>query len=373
MLEVCDQCGTPLFVANGLKWGDNGTITLASSPKNRMVFFESELIDHLFAGIGELLGIPLGHLVIESRARETKRYIERLFPPEIRQAMAFKTMSGKDGAAVTAVETETQLAAIKGIAQTIIDISRVYGYGDQRPSDLWDSGGKYAWRTQVIRNPYSLLFIAGDNVGSVEVFEESEMRVNYEEIEKDAYKIEVFPGKHSIALKERLQRKFYDFKPGEITYEQCPQCAVPLEVANRKWNCVDGTYTDPETGRRMAIFGPAAFDAVLVDLEYELGEIIPQAIIDAQRKYLKEAWSGEWWNRSSMTFQHMLAIRGLGEMVTFDGDKTHLTLNIQNACLPLPMIGTVQALVEMAYRTDNSTCEWEFKDDGDLNITVTVD
>lgn len=370
MLEFCKECGIPLLVNHGLHWGDNGTITIAGSPKNRMVFFESDLIDHLFETIGKLIGMPIAHLVIESRARETKRYIERSFPPEMRHSKAYKQMSGQTSDPITPEEREKHLAAIKGITQTIIDISRVYGYGDQRPSDLWDSGGDFAWRTQIIRNPYSLLFIAADNLASVEVFEETEMRVKFEKVNEDTYEIEVSPGKHPIALRERLRRKTYDLKSGDISYEKCPVCGVPLEVAMRKWNIEEGTYSDPDTGRRMAIFGPSALDAVLDDLESELGEVIPNAVIEAQRQNLKSAWSTDWWNRSASSFQHIIAIRGLGNLVTFEGDKNHLTLNIQNACLPLPMIGTVQGLVEMAYRAESSTCEWEFADDGDLNITI---
>lgn len=370
MLEACSRCGIPLLISKGLNWGDNGTITLAGSPKNRMVFFESELIDHLFKTIGNLIGMPVGHLVIESRARETKRYVERSFPPEIRHSKAYKQMSGQMSGSITPQEREHDLAAIRGITQTIIDISRAYGYGDQRPSDLWDSRGDFPWRTQIISNPYSLLFIAADNLASVEVFEETEMRVKYEKIDEDTYEIAVHPGKHPIALKERLQRKIYDLKSGDISYEKCPACGVPLEVAMRKWHLEEGTYTDPDTGRRMAIFGPSALDAVLDDLESELGEVIPNAVIEAQRQNLKSAWSTDWWNRSASSFQHIIAIRGLGNLVTFEGDRNRLTLNIQNACLPLPMIGTVQALVEMAYRADSSACEWEFADDGDLNITI---
>jgi hypothetical protein len=34
------------------------------------------------------------------------------------------------------------------------------------------------------------------------------------------------------------------------------------------------------------------------------------------------------------------------------------------------MVGTVQALVEMAYRMDRSTVEWSLSEDGDLEISV---
>jgi hypothetical protein len=294
LLETCEACGTPLLVGKGLTWHDNGTISIAGSPRNRMVFFESEVIDPLFKGIEELIGTPIGHLVIESRARETRKYIQGFFPPELRQSKAFKLLTGQIAAeSVAPGEIDQSLAAIRGIAQTIIDISRAYGYGDQRPSDKWDTGEPFPWRTQIIRNPYSLLFIAGDNVGAVEVFEETDLRVKYTEIEKGTWAIEVYPGKRPEAWKERLKRKRLDLKPGEIVYDRCESCGVPVEVASRKWDCREGTYTDPDTGRRMAIFGPASFDAVIDDLEYELGDIIPNAVIEATRRHLKSVWYRE--------------------------------------------------------------------------------
>jgi hypothetical protein len=372
-INVCDGCGVPLMVSGGLNWEANGVITLASSLRNRMVFFESDTIEQLFTGIEELIGISIKHVIIESRARETKRYIERAFPPELRKAVERMGKENSDrGSALPPEERETLLATIKAITDSVIDISRVYGYGDQRAGDLWESGGEYPWRTQVIRNPYSLLFISADNLGSVEACEGASMRVGYEEIGENEYKVEVYPGEHPVGLRERLQRKHYDFKPGDIKYERCPICGIPKEVAFRAWDLDEGTIIDRDTGRRMAIFGPSALDSIFEDLESELGEAIPETIIEAQRRYIKSAWGGDQWNIAGSTFQHMIALRGLGFLKTFEGDKTHLSLSIENSCLHLLMVGTMQALVEQVYSLENSTCQWELAKDGDLTITVQV-
>jgi hypothetical protein len=372
-IDICAICGVPTMVSGGLNWDANGAITLASSPKNRMVFIESETIDHLFNGIEELIGMPIGHIVIESRSRETRRYIERAFPPEMRSAVERMGAAKEEGGpAMPAEERETTLATIKAITDSVIAISRVYGYGDQRPSDLWESGGDYPWRTQVISNPYSLLCIAADNLGSVEACEGVSMRVKYSETGENTYRIEVYPGEHSIGLKERLRRKHYELKPGDIVYERCPECGIPLEAARRKWDLREGICTDPDTGRRMAIFGPSALEAVLDDLESEVGEAVQEAAIEAQRRYIKMAWGVDQWNRAGATFQQMMAVRGMGNLVGFEGDTTHLTLTIENSCLHLAMVGTIQALVELVYKVEHSTCEWELAEDGDLTMTVKV-
>jgi len=122
----------------------------------------------------------------------------------------------------------------------------------------------------------------------------------------------------------------------------------------------------------MAIFGPGPIDAIFEDLKSELGDTITEAVIEAQRRYIKSAWGVERWNRSGATFQKIIAVRGLGNQVKFEGDHNHLEMRIENSCLHLPIVGTIQALVEFAYRVESSRLEWELIEDGDLNLNVIV-
>jgi hypothetical protein len=120
----------------------------------------------------------------------------------------------------------------------------------------------------------------------------------------------------------------------------------------------------------MAIFGPFSIDSICDDLESELGEAVPDAVIEATRRYIKNAWGVDRWNRAGSSFQEMIAVRGLGNLVHFEGDREHLDLVIENACLHLPMVGAVQALVERAYQVEDSSVEWSLTENGVLSITV---
>ena len=371
-LELCPACGVPLIVSRNLYWENNGVIAVKASPGGRFVFFESDTIDQMLKGIEELIGLPIEHVVLESRSREARRYIDRSLPPELRkpfQDLVEKESSGSD---IPPETKENLLALCMGVTQAVVDIGRAYGYGDQRLSDTWESSSALPWRIPVIRNPHSLLNFIGDQLGSVEAIEERDMQVRYEETEADTYRIEIYPGAHPVELKERLKRRRYEFKPGELQYERCTECEIPLEVAKRKWDVKEGTITDIDTGRRMAIFGPSAADAIFDDLEAELGESIPEMVIEAQRRYIRSAWGAERWNMSGAAFRQMMAVRGLGSIVHFNGDRDHLSLTIENSCFHLPIIGTIQALVELAYRAENSNVEWELAGDGDLSLTVTI-
>ncbi|MBN1289441.1 MAG: hypothetical protein JXA49_07390 [Actinobacteria bacterium] len=373
MIETCGKCGVPTMVASGLKWENNGVISLAGSSRNRMVFFESETIDRIFRGIEVLIGIPIEHIVIESRCRETRRFIERAFPPDIRKIIDNEGLSLEERISKMPPEERNELhVTMRYITQTIINIARMYGYGDQKTGELWELGADCPWRVQVARNPYSLLFIAADNVGAVEAFEQTNMWVKYEDVGNGIFRVEVYPCDHPVGLRERLKRTRYEFKPGNISYDLCPECGIPLPVASRNWDLAEGTITDRDTSRNMSIFGPFSMDSICDDLEKELGDIIPATVVEATRRYAREAWSLDQWNRDGLTFQQMLAVRGLGNLVYFDGDRNHLDVVIENACLHLVMAGTIQALVEMAYRVESSTCEWELAKDGNLALTVRV-
>lgn len=363
-MDRCAYCGLPSLIGREHRWEPNGVISLTMSPRNRIVFFECEVIDEVFRGIERLVGMPIEHIVIESRARETRRYVERIYPSVARV--------GDVSFGPGSEEWERLKDIIRTAGQNIIDVGRLYGYGDTRQSELWESGDPYPWRTQVIRNPYSIIFTAADNLGSMEVIEGRDMWVRYREIDKDAYRVEVYPEQHPVELKERLKARRYPFKPGDIDYERCPECGVPLEVAQRNWDPENGVITDTDTGRRMALFGPLSVDSIFADLEMELGEAIPKTVIEAMRRYIRIAWSVEEWRRDAETFRRMIALRGMGNLVGFEGDRNHLTLTVENATLHLPMVGAIQALVEMAYRTDRSTVEWDLAEDGDLTVTTWV-
>jgi hypothetical protein len=334
-----------------MKWDSNGVIPLSLNPRRRSVFYESDVVDNLFKGIGDIIGVPVDHIVIESRRRDVRRFIEHTFLSQIEESLEYQVeLVSETDPAQKEAKGKRLLGMRKGYTLQVDEIGRVYGYGNIHLSDLWEKGEDFAWRTLVISNPHSMLFYPAENT----------------------YAVTVYPGSHPLELKERLRRKRYDFKPGDIEFERCSTCGVPLEVSRCKWDLEAGTIIDDLTGRRMAIFGPEAMEAVLDDLEAELGEVIQEVAIESQRRYIKSAWTEEEWRRDADVFRRMIAVRGVGNLAHFEADRQGLTLTIQNSCLHLLMVGAIQALVEMAYRVEESTYEWDFTDDGDLTVTIKV-
>ena len=370
-LEVCKTCGVPSVISTILSWGDNGIISVSYSPKARMVFYESVDIDNVFRGVERLIGEPIEQIVMERRRRDTRKFMERVFPEEIERMSSFL---GEDRVGeVSSVEPSKRHEMPKTgelLFSPAITFGTVYGYGDIRYSELWEFWDTSPWRNQIICNPYSIIFFSADMLATVEAFEQRDMRIKYEKICDDVYLISALPGEHPIELADRLKRKIYETKPGDISYECCPECGVPQDVARYRWNLEEGTIIDPNTGRRMAFFDPAAVDLVFEDLKAELGESVPEAIIEAQRHYAKLSMSGESWRRSGFDFKAWAAMRGLGNITAFKSDEKRLTLTLENPSMHLAVVGMAIALYELAWNTYCSTHEWHITDDGDLVITL---
>jgi hypothetical protein len=359
VLETCEVCGVPLMVSREFKWESNGIIGMTLSPVGRAVFYESEIIDNLFRGVERILGRSIWHIVIESRRRDVRKYMENIFKSQSK--LWRETRKFQRG--------QQALDMRKADITQVNEVGRIYGYGDISLSDLWGRED-YPWRTQVIRNPYSMYLYPAELLGSIEALEQIDLRVKYREIGENTYEVTTYPGRHPVALKGRLRQKRYAYKPGDLEWEVCEGCGVPKEIAACEWLLDEGSIIDKTTNRRMAIFGPWAIDAVLDDLEKELGSSVQEMVIEALRRFLKSTTFEESWRKEAADFRRLVAMRGLGNLVYFDGDRNSLTVTIENACMPLLMVGTMQGLFEVAMGVKKSTYEWELKDDGDLTITV---
>jgi len=371
MIQGCKLCGIPVMIGKELRWEDNGVISLANSPRDRMVFFESYTIDSMFKGIEELIGESIEPLVIESRRRETRKFMERSFPFEVRNVNVLGERDMKAGSTYYGkafMETVTKMR--KEINERVLAVGSVFGYGHQFLSEKWERGEDYPWRTQVIRNPYSVPLWVADTLGTIEAFEGIDMTVEYKEIGADTMLVSAFPGEHSLELEKRLMRKHYEFKPGQITYERCVECGVPLDITRYRWNLKEGVITATDTERRVAILGPLALEAILYDLEAVHGREVVEAAIEAERRFVRSRVEEKELRNLVFSLQALTALRGLGNVTRFDADEHHLDITIENSCIHLFVIGMAQALYELALNKESSAREWELAPDGDLSITI---
>lgn len=349
-IRLCGECGVPIAVSSEQVWNDNGVITQSADPDHRMLFTESDNIDLLFGNIERIIGLPVEHIVIESKRREVKEYVRKMVHP-LQRALARRIGTG---------------LMVSKLSKT----GRTYGFGDislmgrRRKNDDGD------FITMGVRRPHSIPFFCGETLGAWEAIDGREHEVKHERTGDDEYRVTVHVGRHPVELHERLQPKSYPFKPGGVLFERCGTCGVPLEVARHRWNLAEGTITHRGTGRRMAIFGPSGLEAILDDLEAELGEAIPDAVIDAERLCIKEAGKAMDWLGTLESYREMFAMRGLGSITDFEPGEKSIKITIDNSCVVLVTVGMIQGLYELARGLVRSSRDWGVTPDGTLTVTV---
>jgi hypothetical protein len=174
-----------------------------------------------------------------------------------------------------------------------------------------------------------------------------------------------------MALQDRLKTQAYSNKEGDIRWTPCPSCGGPLELADYAWDLERGIITSKQRGRRLALVGPAALDAIIDELERELGDTIPQVVIEAQRRFIRAGYYTLEEIATEELFRREIAIRGLGNLREVKWGDGKLRFRLENYCLHLVLVGLVQGFFELAFQQEGAV-DWELREDGDLVVEVAL-
>jgi hypothetical protein len=354
-IAQCKECGVPVQVSKSQTWQTNGVISETKDPDHRMVFFESGNLQNVYRNIEAAIGVSIERIVVESQSRSTREYLEKLISPVVRKLLALFYQGL--------------------IATRMANIADLYGYGKMDVLEIkvqrlpfGDHKGDYM--VMSVRKPYSIYRLTGDILGGMEASTGRACTASREDVDEDNYRFTMKAGSHPPELKERLGRKKYAQKNGNIELERCPSCGIPIGLARFKWDLENGIIADRDSGRRMAIFGPGAAEAAFEDLEAELGEAIPETVIDAQRQYVKASMKSEDYQNFTSELEEVLALRGLGMLTRFEAGDKLISVTIENACLHLWMVGIIQGLFELGIGKSSTTREWDLTTEGVLTVTV---
>ncbi len=120
----------------------------------------------------------------------------------------------------------------------------------------------------------------------------------------------------------------------------------------------------------MAIQGDVLLYPVFKELGEELGEVVPRAVVEAQRRFT----TGGFYTLEDITnegdFRTQLALRGLGNLKELTMKRKGMRLRLENAVLPLIVVGIAQGFFEMGFGIDSSKADWEISEDGTLEAEV---
>jgi len=255
------------------------------------------------------------------------------------------------------------------IVDVLITTAQLCGYGKYESVGFRYEWGENDYMTIRVAEPYSLLLTCGAHAGACEAIDDNPHEVICKEMSPGVYEIEAYIAKHPEELRERLQVKPYHHRDGDIELESCATCGGPVLLSGYRWHLDRGVIVNTWTNRRMVLVGPHVIDPVFEELEKELGEAIPAAVVEAQRRFVKKGYSiteiGD-----EGDFRTQIALRGLGNLREIKMGAKGLRIRIDNAANYLMTAGLAQGLFEMAFDVE-SHVDWEVSEDGDLEVEVT--
>jgi len=348
----CPECGVPEQVTSGNTWLASGAMVQTANPSRRLGFIECESLKPVSDGIGDLIGMPIDRLVINITQSGTVSYIQNVTSPEIRKM----AKSGE--------------LPLDVIVEALLLTATVNGFGKYEFVEVRFEGDDDDFLIMRVADPFSILLSAGILAGSCEAITERANEVTFLEISPNYYEVRAFITEHPEELMERLKLKVYEDRQGDVELERCQQCGGPKALSSFAWECGRGTIVNSWSGRRMAMIGPEVQDPVFTELERELGGAIPEAVVEAQRRFVKSwSYSGEEFsNEDDVRVQ--LAIRGLGNLRELKRNSNGMFMRIDNAADHLMTVGTAQGIFELRTGRD-SNVEWEMSDEDNLTIQMT--
>jgi hypothetical protein len=352
-INVCPQCGIPLYITSQHDWMNNGVIQASRESRHRLVLFESGNLDPLFAGIADLIGTPIQRLVIDASRRSTRSYMDRVIADDLKDMIRSGDMD------------------LKLVFDSTFLIWRAMGYGKLSLEDVRYKHDDADFISVLAERPYSVPLSVGNFAGSIEAIIGLEPGIEYEETKPGIYRITIRESENPLDLKERLRWKGYDqeYKQGDIDFERCAGCGIPTALGEYKWDQDNGSIRSTVSGRRMVLTGPSMIDPIFDELEEELGDTIPRVVVEAQKRFIRSGFVGVAEVVSEENMRMQMALRGLGNLRELKMGKKGVRARIENIALPLLAVGSTQGLYEKAFDID-SDVEWELTEDGDLEVEV---
>lgn len=349
-LEVCRECLVPLHLSSEHTWMNGGAILQSRDSRNRMIFMESENLDPLFRGIEKIIGMPIEHVVMAAKRKAMRAYLGSLMPDMTKEMLRRREIDWKP------------------VNDALRASASMVGYGKFEVADFRHEQDVDDYIVETIKEPYSIPLACGDMVGAFEILFGCDLGVEYKEVDNDLYEIRAFVASHPEELRGRLRFKQVDIKPGDIHFERCKTCGAPAALSDYAWHVDRGIIVNRLTGRRMVLTG-MELDTIFTELESELGDIIPRAVIEAQRRFVRTGFY-DIEGLGTRGMREQLAVRGLGNILELKSNERGLSIRIENSFLHLIVIGLVQGLYEYAFNVDTHL-DWELSGEGELNVMVT--
>jgi hypothetical protein len=267
-LERCGRCGLPIYVRLAAVWNDDGTVTGRFVHNTRVVQVYADEIDNLLDGISGRIGLDISKIVVEGERKAGLAFTEALMAK----------VHGLAGFVARAPLVSNVVFAF------VIRASKNAGFGDCRV--------KRSRRNKVLEIEVSDSFnpavLGGNMLGSCEAFWKKPGTVRWEGDRESVTIIIEADGDEGRAEEERLVPRLPAVLEGDYTVARCPSCKMPVDLSKRyEFDLDRGIATEVSTNRRIVTVMIDSLNAVFNELTTELGEEVPQMIVDLESEYIK--------------------------------------------------------------------------------------
>lgn len=346
-VKTCSSCGTPREIYKEERWQDNGTILVfrPGTPPLRDIFYEVSGFNYLIEHIEAIIGRSIARIVFEGRRLEVLPYLETYF-------------SGTRGFAV-------RLAGRRLVYDTVANLGAVFGFGHFEVKDI-QRGKSFSVYGENVYNNNSL---AGDLAATFNALERKPASMVIEEYGKGILCTVSVGEEPEESITSRMVEEFAPAKPGSVGFQMCSVCGVPMYLRDVNFDRENGCITDTTTGRRMIFLTMSNIEAILRELQAELGEEITSEILEAQKDYTKKTVNKEEIVEGHPSVRQFFAIRGMGNLVKYELKDNRLSAELENARPYLLAVGLLQGMFEILTDKD-SGLDYSLEDDGTLKVLV---
>jgi hypothetical protein len=336
----CGECGVPLIVSKTHEWRD-GCIVSKDNGAANLCLYEASFHNALIDKAGEILGIPLDPLIYNAGRHASEEVVKDLF-------------SAHPFIAKLAVRRPFIFLS----ERVLFHFGRSIGTGSYEILEQ----KLYKHVKLRMREPYHPWHCLAIMAGAVQYL--TKVPFTYTATEEDDCLIVdiTFLREEKEEEEAYLRLTSADLSPKKeserFVQPRCPSCTAPAEIGKLlSFDLERGVITERESGERMILLGVYSLNAILRELEKELGYDFDDLFIKLERKNfarklgenLKDAVQ---WGEKPI-YDH-LALRGLGtlrEMVERDGKAS---LTIENTFIPPIVVGRLLALWEREYQKEGS-------------------
>ena len=318
-MRICSICGFPKKFARFFDWRSDGTIvsTDRSKTSSKITFLEVDEIDGIFNDLSDTIGIPVDRFLIQAQKGLGKALYASLPVRHVQKIPNNRFL-------------RPQFLARMMVRLIAPDIA---GLGDGRLSlDRYRAGEVLVLR---FKNSCVKPLLVGGAAGMYESIEEMPgSRATYA-VEENGDLVVTLEHSETAEKEERLYLEEIPPGEGKVTYRRCSDCGVPLLASSSfEWRLKEGVIINRLTGRREVVIAVQSVNAILRELERELGEEIPSILRDHQKRYtakrLRDADTSDadaFWEERFME----MAVRGLGYPRDFTRTGSSIKVHINDA------------------------------------------